>query len=124
MRFVSSLGSHLFLFSRFKVQGSKFKVRCFAFATLLLLCSPLLASPSEGILPSDKDGRPLNLDFETGTLQDWTATGSAFEKQPIKGDTVFPRRNDMRSQHHGNYWIGTYEIAADAPQGTLTSKSF
>ncbi|MBL8869943.1 MAG: VCBS repeat-containing protein, partial [Planctomycetaceae bacterium] len=30
-------------------------------------------------LPLSADGKPLNLDFETGTLQDWTATGNAFE---------------------------------------------
>src|SRR5206468_4125110 len=44
--------------------------------------------------------------------------------QPIKGDTVSIRRSDMRSQHQGNYWIGTFEVEADAPQGTLTSLSF
>src|SRR5882762_9597600 len=82
------------------------------------------AGPAAGLLPPGADGRPLNLDFETGTLQDWTATGAAFDRQPIKGDTVSPRRNDMRSQHHGNYWIGSYEILGDGPQGTLTSKSF
>jgi putative membrane-bound dehydrogenase-like protein len=103
---------------------AKFRVRCFVFLFLLGLCSPLLAASSEGILPTDKNGHPLNLDFETGTLQDWTATGAAFDRQPIKGDTVSPRRSDMKSQHHGNYWIGTYEILGDGPQGTLTSKSF
>jgi putative membrane-bound dehydrogenase-like protein len=96
----------------------------FVFAILLAASLSLRAAPPEGILPTGKDGRPLNLDFETGTLQDWTATGAAFDRQPIKGDTVYPRRNDMRSQHHGNYWIGTYEILGDGPQGTLTSKSF
>jgi len=118
MRFVSSLIRHLSLFS-------KFRVRCF-FAALFvgILASPIQAASSEGLLPTGKDGRPLNLDFETGTLQDWTATGAAFDRQPIKGDTVFPRRSDMRSQHHGSYWIGTYEILGDGPQGTLTSKSF
>src|SRR5262245_31147867 len=95
-------------FRSIKVQGSRFKVRCLAVALFLVLCLPLIAAPAEGILPAGKDGRPLNLDFETGTLQDWTATGASFDRQPIKGDTVFPRRNDMRSQHHGNYWIGTY----------------
>src|SRR5439155_21177583 len=34
------------------------------------------------------------------------------------------RRTDMRSQHQGNYWIGTFELAGDAPQGTLTSVPF
>jgi hypothetical protein len=96
----------------------------FVFAVLLTACSSLRAAPPEGILPASKDGRPLNLDFENGTLQDWTATGAAFDRQPIKGDTVSPRRNDMRSQHHGNYWIGTYEILGDGPEGTLTSKAF
>ncbi len=99
-------------------------VRGFFFALSLALCSSLFGALPEGILPSDKNGHPLNLDFETGTLQDWTATGAAFDRQPIKGDTVSPRRGDMRSQHQGNYWIGTYEILGDGLQGTLTSKSF
>ena len=45
-----------------------------------------------GTLPTDAKGIPLNLDFETGTLKDWTAEGDAFAGQPIKGDTVAPRR--------------------------------
>ena len=61
-----------------------------------------------GVLPSGADGKPLNLDFETGTLKDWTAEGDAFKDQPIKGDTVSPRRGDMKSQHQGNYWVGGY----------------
>ena len=39
-----------------------------------------------GVLPVDENGKSLNLDFETGTLEDWTADGKAFESQPIKGD--------------------------------------
>jgi putative membrane-bound dehydrogenase-like protein len=80
--------------------------------------------PSEGVLPVGADGKPLNLDFETGTLKDWTAEGDAFTGQPVKGDTVFPRRSDMHSRHQGQYWIGTYERAGDKPQGTLTSVPF
>src|ERR1051325_2443133 len=30
----------------------------------------------------------------------------------------------MKSQHAGQYWIGTYEVNGDAPQGTLTSVPF
>src|SRR5437773_1831728 len=74
----------------------------------------------EGVLPVGADGKPLNLDFETGTLKDWTAEGDAFVGQPVKGDTVFPRRNDMKSEHQGLYWIGGYERHGDKPQGTLT----
>src|SRR5262245_53912651 len=59
----------------------------------------------EGVLPRGADGKPLNLDFETGDLRDWTIDGEAFKGQPIKGDTVVKRRNDNRSEHQGQYWI-------------------
>src|SRR5262245_62731864 len=75
------------------------------------------APKEDGVLPVGADGKPLNLDFETGTLKDWIAEGKAFEGQPIKGDTVYPRRNDMKSNHQGQYWIGTYERFGDKPQG-------
>jgi putative membrane-bound dehydrogenase-like protein len=78
----------------------------------------------EGAVPVGADGKPLNLGFETGTLEDWKAEGAAFEGQPIRGDTVSRRRGDMRSQHIGEYWIGTYEISGDDAQGTLTSVPF
>ena len=86
--------------------------------------SLVAAEPKEGVRPVGADGKPLNLDFETGTLKDWTAEGEAFRGQPIKGDTVAKRRGDMRSQHQGNYWIGSYERDGDKPQGTLTSVPF
>ena len=68
-----------------------------------------LRAADEGVLPVGTDGKPLNLDFETGTLKDWTAEGDAFKDQPIKGDTVIRRRGDMKSRHQGQYWIGGYE---------------
>ena len=77
-----------------------------------------------GIRPLADDGRVLNLDFETGTLQDWTAEGQAFAGQPIQGDTVARRRDDSSSLHEGQFWIGGYEKLGDAPQGTLTSVPF
>jgi hypothetical protein len=76
------------------------------------------------VRPLGADGKPLNLDFETGTLKDWTAEGEAFNGQPIKGDNVAARRPDMNSEHQGEYWIGTFEMFGDQPQGTLTSASF
>lgn len=82
------------------------------------------AESPDGVLPVGPDGRPLNLDFETGTLKDWTAEGLAFGNQPSRGDAVFRRRRDMRSQHQGQFWVGTYEAFGDGPQGTLTSVSF
>ena len=95
------------------------------FAAGLLAAALTQSLPAaDGTLPLGKDGQPLNLDFETGTLADWVAEGAAFEKQPVRGDTVAPRRSNMKSGHAGNFWIGTYEIAGDAPQGTLTSAPF
>jgi putative membrane-bound dehydrogenase-like protein len=80
--------------------------------------------PEDGYLAKDASGRVLNLDFEVGDGRDWTATGTAFEKQPVWGDTVHSRRNDSVSSHRGDRWVGTYEIAGDEPQGTFTSTSF
>jgi len=65
------------------------------------------------------DGPPT-LDFETGTLRGWTATGDAFEGQPIRGDTVTARGREP-SLHQGNYWIGGYEKHGDGRRGVLVS---
>jgi len=94
-------------------------------ALSLTLCTQAFAAPAPaGIKPTGADDRPLNLDLEDGTLKDWKVEGSAFGRQPIKGDTVARRRDDMKSNHAGEYWIGTYEIAGDDPTGTLTSVPF
>ena len=61
-----------------------------------------------GVLPTAADGKPLNLDFEMGTLRDWKAEGEAFAGQPVEGDTVNARRGDMHSHHAGRFWVGTY----------------
>src|SRR5438477_8760578 len=76
-----------------------------------------------GITPTDAQGRPLNLDFESGDLRDWKVEGDAFEGQPIEGDTVAARKK-MASRHEGKYWVGGYERKGDVPQGTLTSLPF
>ena len=76
-------------------------IRLFWAAVLILGVGSGFCATPPGVRPVGKDGKPLNLDFEDGTLKDWKAEGKAFEGQPIKGDTVFPRRNDMRSNHQG-----------------------
>ena len=47
----------------------------------LALLAPAQPTPKAdndtGVLPLGADGKPLNLDFETGTLKDWTAEGEA-----------------------------------------------
>ncbi|MBM3833664.1 MAG: dehydrogenase [Verrucomicrobia bacterium] len=91
---------------------------------LVSVTSVFAAQPPTGIKPSGSDGKPLNLDFEEGTLNHWKAEGRAFEKQPIQDDTVVRRRSDMKSDHTGSYWVGTYEIGGDDLTGTLTSVAF
>ena len=79
---------------------------------------------TDGVKATDASGRALNLDFETGTLADWVAEGDAFKGQPVKGDAVSARRSDMRSGHHGQFWVGTFEVNGDKGKGTLTSVPF
>src|SRR6266704_4865389 len=106
------------------ITASLRHIRLFWIAVLILGCGSVFCATPPGVRPVGKDGRPLNLDIEDGTLKDWKAEGKAFEGQPIKGDTVFPRRNDMRSNHQGNYWIGGFEKVGDDAKGTLTSAPF
>ncbi|MDG1890207.1 MAG: dehydrogenase [Verrucomicrobiota bacterium] len=92
--------------------------------TLCLACILFTGGHAQGVLPALDDGTALNFGFESGDLTDWLAEGAAFEKQPIRGDTVSIRRQDMKSGHEGDYWIGTYEAAGDDLKGTLTSSPF
>ena len=92
---------------------------------LFLLASSIAIFAQAPIIPVGADGKPLNFGFESGTLADWTATGTAFDKQPIKGDVVAARRGDMKSNHAGQYWIGGFEVQQnDKATGTLTSSAF
>ena len=93
----------------------------------LALCAvtwTLGAAEIQGILPAGVDGRALNLDFESGDLRDWTASGEAFKAQPLQGDVVSARRKDMKSGHQGQYWVNSFEHGGDPLQGTLTSAPF
>src|SRR4051812_34928015 len=91
-----------------------------------VLAPPLVIFSAETrIAPTDFARKPLNVGFEQGSLAGWTATGNAWNKQPVKGDMVAPRRSDMRSEHVGQYWIGGFELGAtDDATGTLTSVPF
>ena len=66
--------------------------------------SSATTAQAEGFKPRSMDGRELNLDFESGTLADWTATGNAFDGQPIKGDTVALRWSGKWSQRRFLDW--------------------
>ena len=82
---------------------------------------------TEGVLPVGPDGRSLNLDFEAGTLRDWTATGDAFEEQPVEGE-IDPNRKwgkGKKANPRGRFWIGGFEKHLDdGLRGTLTSSAF
>lgn len=93
----------------------------------LSIAPPLFAGAApEGTLPAGPDKRPLNLDFEDGTLRDWTATGDAFKGQPVRGpiDQHRPFGDGKIARQQGDYWIGGYELYGDGPTGTLTSAPF
>jgi hypothetical protein len=77
-----------------------------------------------------------NSDFEAGDLTNWTASGTAFDHQPVKGDNPTARNRNQPSRHQGDFWIGTYEsyqgspdqqpgqTQGDRPTGALTSIPF
>ena len=70
---------------------------------------------SPGIVPAE-NGRTLNLDFESGTLDGWTATGDAFAL--VKEDL---QRKDQRVA--GAYWVSS-GISGNSRKGTLSSAPF
>ena len=70
---------------------------------------------NRGVLPAGADGKPLNLDFESGTLADWTTRGDAFKDQPVQGDIPSgPKARDKKAEPQGQFWIGTFERLNDA----------
>lgn len=86
---------------------------------------PPKADPNEvGVLPLGADGKPLNLDFETGDLKDWTAEGDAFKGQPIKGDTVFARRRTTAAGTTGSSGsAGSRSSATRRPERSRVCRS-
>jgi putative membrane-bound dehydrogenase-like protein len=76
--------------------------------------------PSVGTLPMS-NGRPLNLDFETGTLDDWTAAGNAFEL--VKGDIAGESSANRKSGYDGSFWVSSAP-GGSARKGTLSSAPF
>jgi putative membrane-bound dehydrogenase-like protein len=73
--------------------------------------------PPEGEAPA-AGGRPLNLDFETGTLENWTADGDAFAI--VKADTTAAPGAQKSA---GMYWVSSAPRGS-ARKGTLSSAPF
>ena len=74
-------------------------------------CSPRVS-------PAEANGRPLNLDFETGTLEDWTATGDAFALVKEDSERQGPARGCGRA-----YWVSS-GVGGSARRGTLSSAPY
>ena len=66
-----------------------------------------------------------NINFEKGDLSGWTASGSAFEKQPVRKGLIEKRIPGSSSNAEGSFFLGGYEIhLSDHATGTLSSKPF
>ncbi|HEU4893802.1 MAG TPA: PVC-type heme-binding CxxCH protein [Vicinamibacterales bacterium] len=70
----------------------------------------------EGTAPA-VNGRALNLDFEKGTLDDWTVTGDAFEIVKAASDS------SARVGSAGGYWVSSAS-GGSARKGSLSSVPF
>jgi len=76
-----------------------------------------------GQLPM-KNGQPLNLNFETGNLTDWTATGDAFAKPLVSQDPSPVHEKDMTIGFEGKHFLSSGGTANYKLTGTLTSAPF
>ncbi|MCF0054640.1 PVC-type heme-binding CxxCH protein [Dyadobacter sp. CY356] len=76
-----------------------------------------------GKLP-EKDGRPLNLNFETGNLTNWTATGDAFTNPLFSEDPSPVHEKDMHIGYEGKYFLSSGGTTNYKLTGTLTSIPF
>ena len=74
----------------------------------------------EGVSPS-VNGQPLDLGFESGTLDTWTVEGDAFSL--VEGGVAGTAASSVRSGHAGTYWA-TSQVGGNARKGTLTSPPF
>lgn len=71
-----------------------------------------------------KDGQTLNLNFETGTLKDWTATGDAFTNPLVSQDPSPVHEKDMHIGFEGKYFLSSGGNTNYKLTGTLTSVPF
>ncbi|WP_064197433.1 MULTISPECIES: PVC-type heme-binding CxxCH protein [Emticicia] len=76
-----------------------------------------------GVIPT-KNGKPLNLNFETGSLQDWTATGDAFANPVIGADPSPVHAKDMTIGPEGKYFLSSGGTVNYKLTGTLASVPF
>ena len=73
----------------------------------------------EGEAPT-ANGRTLDFDFESGTLENWTAAGDAFEVVKADASSETAQR---RNGHSGSYWV-TSGLRGGSRRGVLSSVPF
>ncbi len=71
-----------------------------------------------------KNGRPLNVGFERGTLQDWKATGNAFGPQAVAYDPAPWYPDSLVLKQGGDYYVSSGGMLNYQAMGTLTSETF
>lgn len=77
-----------------------------------------------GFRPAWTDTEPMNLDFETGDLQDWTSEGFTFLRPLTIEPTQKERALLLGDKFSGKYFFGTAELLGENVTGTLTSRPF
>ena len=71
--------------------------------------------------PPTREDRALNVDFEKGTLDDWTAAGDAFAL--VKGEPPPGPPAERRSGWAGSFWVSS-GMSGSSRKGTLSSAPF
>ncbi|MBX3238292.1 MAG: hypothetical protein KIT80_05865 [Chitinophagaceae bacterium] len=77
----------------------------------------------DGVSPR-KNGRPLNLGFERGSLQDWKASGEAFGAKSVSFDPAPMYPDSMTLEQDGDYYVSSGGTNGYQLKGVLTSESF
>ncbi|MEZ0539655.1 PVC-type heme-binding CxxCH protein [Fibrella arboris] len=83
----------------------------------------LTTAPVAGDVPVT-NGKPLNLNVESGTLADWTATGGAFTNPIIDQDPSPVHEKDMHIGFAGTHFLSSGGTTNYQLTGTLTSVPF
>lgn len=82
-----------------------------------------VVATAKGVLPL-KNGKPLNLNFESGTLRDWTAEGDAFQNGLISQNPSPKHEKDAIINKEGKFFVSSGGNTEHEKTGTLTSATF